>query len=288
MININGNLSFGSLYNNIYMPKGELTSANIQRDTFERSEPKKDLALPKKVTPYTQDILRMNNSIDKTVQYVETIRERAEKRASYVKKLYHAMQHGVCYKNVIRIDKKINGSEYSTLVIEDQTGDIGKIAHIKNGEVQVVYDVLTTLRPYDESSNYPQKSIRANCYTYTDGKCVEYAANILNPVKDYMADSEYAFEFPLWPCRNQDKSPVDKIIGFKENGGYQYYEDYIIDMPGGFKTSVSSNIKEDGSHIITCNENKGLVYTINNDSKGRRPTEHMLIVKTPLPSVNLW
>ena len=286
MINFRSNLNFGSLNNSRYIPNGTMKNSCVNGDTFEASRKKEKLVLPKKVSPYSQRISQMDDYINKTEQYVDSIRERAAKRANYVNKLYHSMQHGVCYKNIIRRDKKINGSEYSTLIIEDLNGDISKIAHLKNGEIQVVYDVLTTLRPNDDINS--EKGMKANCYTYQEGRCVEYSANIKNKVKDFMADSEYELEYQQWPCRNQDGAPVSHIIGFKENGGYQYYENYIIDMIGGYKASVVNRVNEDGSNSITCNQGDGLVYTINNDTKGRRPIEHMLIVKAPLPSIDIW
>lgn len=289
MINLNPNLSFGAININSHRQNNLYGKTSLSQDTFESVQKKEKMPIPLKVKPYSKKIAQMDEHIDKAIQYVSMIQERAEKRGNYAKRLYSSIIHGASYKNVLKKDVKLNGDKYSTLLVEDQMGDIGKIIHLKNGEIQVIYDVLTTLRQNEaDIAAHSDDDMRVNSYTFMDGKCVEFAANIKNKVKDYLADTEYGFEFPQWPCRNRDNSPIEKIIGFKDDGGYQYYEDYVVDIPGGYTSSVINRKKEDGSNLITCSKNDGFVYTIDNDPKGRRPVEHILTVRSPIPSINVW
>lgn len=288
MIGINYNVNFGNLYSK---PNNSCVLIPHQSagDTVDINPKNRKLPLPEKVRPYSESITDMRNYIEKTTKYVEEARSRAEKRTQDINRIYAALKSGTSYKNVEWKKRTYNHDEYTTIILKDEVGMAERIAHLKNDEIQVIYDVLTSVKPWDCTiSDGGRNNTRVNCYYFYNGECVEYISNIRNSAEDYTKDCEDMFDEGQWPCRNIDNAPVERIIGFKHNGGFEYYEDYVLDIPGGYKGHISYQVNPDKSVLINCDKNNGMSYSISKDPARIKPTEHKLSVGSFCPKIFIW
>ncbi|MBQ4124131.1 hypothetical protein IJD44_10510 [bacterium] len=286
MISFNNNVALISQYNNKFSKYPVRTSVVPACDTVELSTKQDVVSLPSKVRMYEKDILELQHTIDATHVMVEQTKEKAENKAQSIKKIYKAIQNGISYKNVECKKSSFKGSDYATLQIKDSEGSVRRIAHIKNGEIQVIYDVL---KSSVQGKNLKDDDyINANCYYFWNGECVEFISNIRNKFGDYKTDCEHSFKDNQWPCRNADNMPVDYIIGFKDNGGYLYYENYTYDIAGGYTTSVKHSVGLKGNNVTTCQNDKGFSYSVNTDTNGARLTEYTFAVNSPRSQVFVW